>query len=498
MQTGPDKPFSVAICQCMIRTAAQLVPAAQQQEWKREWFAEVWHRWQFLLTVGEWNAREQWRLVRSCLGAFADAGWHFGSQHQVQSRIREWARSPWLCLGAVGALLGVVGLLSGGFPATRQILFGPHGERSRLLLFWMHSAGSGGEKWLPPDVAPAWAKHSALLEGAAAFTASHAPVSNDRRIHATALVVRTEPGLFAVFGTRPAFGAISLNNTASGVVLSHTAWVSIFHSDPRIVGSSIRVDGEAYRVEAVLPRRFEFLTREASVFVVEGELSERQAMVIGRAKADATQKQIARELTKIAEDSCYYFFAGDLRLQSVEGAVVTPLGFFGLAVGIAMLMLLVISRTSLRGLRMAWEPRYRASTLRRCGFFLAKASLALTFVFTAGLEWSRSEGSFLFASKDPGSGPFLVWLYILGAMGVLSWSLADQRARCRVCLRLLCFPVRIGCPGCLLLDWSGTESVCAEGHGVLHVPHLAPSWDEEAEHWIALDESWRGLFAETK
>jgi hypothetical protein len=48
------------------------------------------------------------------------------------------------------------------------------------------------------------------------------------------------------------------------------------------------------------------------------------------------------------------------------------------------------------------------------------------------------------------------------------------------------------------LDWSGTETVCAEGHGVLHVPHLAPSWDEEAEHWIALDESWQELFAGTK
>ncbi len=78
------------------------------------------------------------------------------------------------------------------------------------------------------------------------------------------------------------------------------------------------------------------------------------------------------------------------------------------------------------------------------------------------------------------------------------WSLADQRARCRVCLRLLCFPVRIGCPGCLLLDWSGTELLCTEGHGVLHIPHMAPSWDEEAEHWVALDESWSGLFANTK
>ena len=104
----------------------------------------------------------------------------------------------------------------------------------------------------------------------------------------------------------------------------------------------------------------------------------------------------------------------------------------------------------------------------------------------------------LLASRDPGGGPFLLWLYILGAMGVLFWAVADQRARCRVCLRLLAFPVRIGCPGCLLLDWSGTELFCSEGHGVLHVPHLSPSWDEASERWISLDDSWRDLFAHEK
>ncbi len=496
MQAGPKKPFSVAVCHALIRGAAQFVPAAQQAEWKREWFAEVWYRWRFLQQVDEWKAREQWRLVRSCLGAFADAGWHFASQGQVQSRLREWARSPWMCLGMLTALVAIAGFASGGFPATRQLLFGPHAERSRLLFFWMHPVGSGGEKGLPPDVAPAWAKHSGMLETVAAFTANDAPVSAGRRIQATVLVVRTEPALFQVFRTRPMLGAIFRDD--SGVVLGYAAWVSIFHSDPKVIGSAVRVDGERYRIEAVLPRGFEFLTRQPSVYVVQHDLSTPQVMVIARTKPGFTEKQIARELTRIAEDCCYYFLEPDLRMQFLESAVMTPLRFFGIAVAVAMLMLLGVSGRRVRRLRMAWQPRYRAASLRRWGFFLAKASLALTFVFTASLEWSRSPQSFLFASKDPGSGPFLVWLYILGAMGVLSWSLADQRARCRVCLRLLCFPVRIGCPGCLLLDWSGTESVCAEGHGVLHVPLLAPSWDEEAEHWIALDESWKELFAGTK
>jgi hypothetical protein len=132
------------------------------------------------------------------------------------------------------------------------------------------------------------------------------------------------------------------------------------------------------------------------------------------------------------------------------------------------------------------------------GFFSLKTLLALTIVFTACLEWSRSSSAFLFGSFDPASGPFLLWLYTLGTMGVFFWTAMDQKARCRQCLQLLAFPVRMGSPGNLFLEWAGIELCCAEGHGVLHVPHLAPSWANEPDHWIALDESWQDLFHREK
>ena len=495
MAAEQSAPFSVVLCNAMIRAAALLVPSAQQQEWKREWFGEIWHRWQFLRHAGEWNGREALRLLRTCLGVFADAGWHFASQEQVQSRIRECARSPWLCLGLLAALVAAVGAASGGFAATRQLSFGPQYERANLLSIWLHPIIGGGEKALPPDLAPAWAKHSRLLESAAGFNVRHASVSARGLAPIKLLVVTTEPSLFTVFGTRPEFGAIP---GSAGVVLAHRTWVSLFHADRRVIGSEVAIGSESYRVAAVLPANFQFLSRQSSIYIAKRELADSQVMVVAKAKPRVTEKELDRELTKIAEDSCYYFFSSQLRFRSLRNAVLTPLRFFGIAVTVGGLMVVAVSRFRMRNWRSAWGPRYRSATLRRAGFFTAKTGLALAFVFAAGLEWSRSDSSFLFGSRDPGSGPFLVWLYILGAMGVLFWSLADQRARCRVCLRLLCFPVRIGCPGCLLLDWSGTELMCTEGHGVLHVPHLAPSWDEEQEHWIALDDSWRELFAHSR
>lgn len=495
MESERRAPVSVILCNAMIRAAAQLVPAAQRREWQREWFGEVWYRWQFLRQVDEWNYREALRLMRVCLGAFADAGWHFASQAHVQSRAHEWARSPWLCLGILTGLLALVGAMSGGFAATRQVFFGPSHAQPNLLSIWLHPIVGGGDKGLPPDLAPAWAKHNRFLESAAGFTAAHASVSSRRVAPTKLLVVTAEPSLFTVFGAQPEFGALP---RASGVVLGYRTWVSLFHADPKVIGSRVTVAGASYHVAAVLPADFQFLSRQPAVYVVRHELENPEVMVLLRAKPGVTQNQLDRELTKIAEDCCYYFYNSQLRLRYLRSALLTPVRFFAMAVLIGTLMIAAVSRVRVRNWRAAWTARNRSATVRRTGFLLAKTGLALAFVFTAGLEWSRSESSFLFASKDPASGPFLVWLYILGAMGVLFWSLADQRARCRVCLRLLCFPVRIGCPGCLLLDWFGTELLCTEGHGVLHVPHLPASWDDETQRWVALDESWQELFAQSK
>jgi hypothetical protein len=209
-------------------------------------------------------------------------------------------------------------------------------------------------------------------------------------------------------------------------------------------------------------------------------------------------KQLDRELTRIGRDVCYYFLNSQLRFAFQEDMLLAPLGMFGVALLVSTLIAAMVFRFRIKYVRLALQPRNREAAARRTLFFGAKAALALACVFVACLEWSRSASSVLLASQDPGNGPFLLWLYILGTMGVVFWALADQRARCRVCLRLLAFPVRIGCPGCLLLDWSGIELFCSEGHGVLHVPHLAPSWDEEPDRWILLDESWQDLFAHSK
>jgi hypothetical protein len=80
--------------------------------------------------------------------------------------------------------------------------------------------------------------------------------------------------------------------------------------------------------------------------------------------------------------------------------------------------------------------------------------------------------------------------YVLG----LRWAIGDQRRRCPVCLRVLINPVRIGEPSHIMLDWYGTELICAKGHGVLHVSQTATS-SYGTQSWVYYDSSWRELFS---
>ena len=495
MQPDSGTPISVVFCLAIIRIAARFVPRTQRESWVQEWTATTWHRWQFLFHARAWGPLEALHIIRNCVAAFSDAVWLLISQESVSNRVRGWIRSPWTCLSGLVALLLVLALVSSGFPATRQLLaFHSQGSSGRMLFIWRHPVIGGGDRGLPPDIVPAWAARSQLLESAAGFNITNMRLTVPQGTTAKPLVIVAERRLFETLRVRPVLGTFS---NKPGVALDHRTWASLFHADPKVIGSEIRIGPQCFRVIAVLPPKFYFVTRQPAVYLIKDAMTDRRVMVVARARKGATKNNIDRELTRIAEES-YYFFRSQLRLRFLDSTVFTPLTSFGSAVLVSALIALCLCGVRIRHVRFAMRAQNRRAAARRASFFLAKLLLALAILFVAGLEWSRSESSLIYGSRDPGSGPFLVWLYIAGAMGVFFWAVADQRARCRECLRLLCFPVRIGCPGCLLLDWSGTELLCAEGHGLLHVPLLAPSWDEKSEHWITLDETWRDLFADAR
>jgi hypothetical protein len=90
------------------------------------------------------------------------------------------------------------------------------------------------------------------------------------------------------------------------------------------------------------------------------------------------------------------------------------------------------------------------------------------------------------------------WIDVMFSTVVLTTSLRlaldDQKHRCQRCLRLLCQPVRVGPPSYNLLDWNGTELVCADGHGSLQVPEMQGSWCWY-DLWVEVDPKWKNSFS---
>jgi hypothetical protein len=202
-----------------------------------------------------------------------------------------------------------------------------------------------------------------------------------------------------------------------------------------------------------------------------------------RLRPDVTSAEAEREMSAILLDAGVVNTWDTLvEVSPLPNRVRSVLGSFGLALSLAAVVTMASSRVHLP----KWNPRGAL-------FFAAKTMLLLAVVLLAGLEFTRAPFITMLGGTDLATEPLSVWLFLLGCTGVLVWSVRDQRARCRVCLRRLGLPTRVGCPGCLLLDWAGTELVCVEGHGMLHVPEMVSCW-HEPERWTSLDDSWQGLF----
>ncbi len=495
MQLPPERPAALLASFALIRAASQIVPARERSYFQDEWKEKLFHRWRFLADTGLWNKREACRLFVQSFWAIPNAVQHFGAQDWVQRRVSSFVQSPFTCLGALVVLLALITLFSGGLPATRNLLFKQiDHDTSKLVYVWVHNMRGGGDRPLPAEVVGAWKTHSKLISNASAFRAVHRGVQINGGLPEKRFVVITEPSFFQAMHGKPVAGTV--NASANSVLLSYDAWVQLFRASPSIIGHNVTIEGQSYPICGILPAGFSPLSRQMAIYLVEPRYLEQDAYAAVTARPGVTAAALDHELTDIAENVAYYFLQGQVRYGFAQSGLWVPVrSFAGAALASAMLLLLVF-RFKWRSL---WHrPKEEKAWIRRSVFFLAKTVLGLICVFTGCLEWSRSTKAILFGNFDPASGPFLLWLYTLGTMGLLFWVAWDQKERCRECLQLLAFPVRMGSPGNILLDWSGIELCCTQGHGVLHVPHLAPSWAEETDHWIALDDSWQGIFGHKK
>ena len=276
------------------------------------------------------------------------------------------------------------------------------------------------------------------------------------------------------------------------IVISNYLWQYGFHHDPSIVGKQIVFEGSPSTVVGVLPRRFWFTSPEISLWTVSQShansftTADRTGVVL-RLHPGVSISRAAGEFSQ------YVAATSSIDLTSIKDRVrqgteiyllFTMLAFFG------SLILLAYRLVNSSGPKVHLRLR---DNYRWWMFFAAKTVLLLVTCFLVSLEGTRRAFLIFTGVVPPFAGAVCAWLFLVTTILALTWSLHDQCRRCRLCLKRLGHEIYVGVPAYSLLEFWGTELVCSQGHGILHVPEMRASW-LEMEHWTPLDDSWKLLF----
>ncbi len=506
MKPAPSIRGLIWQCTLLLRTASVLVPKSQRRDWYREWYAEVWHWAHFLDESGRLNPHSKLELARHCWGAFADAAWHRFDQDRFMRGLDELPRSARFCLTSISACFVLV-LLVTGFAATIRSGFKklPYDQPDRIAALSFHGNFTQYHDGTLFKSVTDWAQRSRTASAVAGYSFHPASLSGEGRSLAT-LSARISPGFFELLGSKPALGRLfrygDETDCANCIVLTYGFWRTQLQSDHAVVGKTFSLDGVEGKVIGVLPEDFTFVFPQASVWALPpadpktANFADETGAILrlapGVSMVDAV-KEFQQFIHKDAASFGYAHSSVDPMESRARQGVKLYLLFTALALagGLALASTRLASART-RRLRLGFR-----SNLRWWSFLTLKSLLLLSTCFVVSVELMGRISVAFTGAIQPLVGPSSTWFFLVTAMLALSWALHDQCRRCRICLKRLGNEASVGAPSYLLLDWWGTELVCSDGHGLLHVPEMKSSW-LDFDQWVHLDESWKPLFEEDK
>jgi hypothetical protein len=492
---------SLPVCRLLLRSASVLVPSRGRADWRAEWEAELWQ-------VLRSHRQDRDPAVHStptafCLGAFQDAWWFRQNNAQPISRSLPRHGSPAMCLLCLAGWAAACLMLALCLSTARQaILPPPYPDADKLVLI-----SPGGSSISPlPSIRLAdyrsWQTSTRLLFTALAF---YQPLMKSVHIapHRTAelSIIRASANLFDLLNMSAFKLRVEQDRQhLQGLVLSESAWREYFDGDPAIVGRVVEIAGRPVRIAGILsPDRWRLPGRaDAWMVADEAQLdslpansagfvlaamrpsgfpsgsSRRHWMTVYRANGESERFECVSLAEQTRQPFSMYLFTLFLALLALPATTPLPLGEY-----------------PARAERMSWSVR-----VRRWLFLAAKLALILPLVYCASIDLAYGNLAAWLHSAGPVSSQYLqLASSFCGLLFAFRWALRDQRGRCPVCLRLLTNPARVGEASRNFLAWSGTELICAGGHGLLHIPEIPTSWFS-TQRWLYLDPSWSGLFSD--
>jgi hypothetical protein len=284
---------------------------------------------------------------------------------------------------------------------------------------------------------------------------------------------------FALQGVSPLWGTGFTEEKRHEIVINYSLWRNVFGADPAIVGRLVQVNGAAYRVVAVMPEDYWFLSDTDNFWTRATGVAGREVYaslltVRGEGKVDAHLKTIGERAQWIS-----FKEASRVRVRAASGIVQA-----------ALMLLALLGLVQMWSLRRTLGKRRTARwiLLRNYFFLFAKALPPLVMLAILWLALRLSAASY-FAGVWALMSTFV---FAMLCVAVVWQSLIDQRLRCFICLRKLSMPLPLGVIGSVLFQLPGTEYICAYGHGTLYVP--APTseglrevdWNPPAGLWAEL------------
>ena len=498
MKPTSDLVFSPAQ-RSLICAVSFLVPAAQREDWRQEWLAELWHVRHSLVNIDErlsWEAQRE--IAGFCFGALPDAlclrrQSNPGSAPPVHVHGSAGQSLLWLAAGV--AICAVIARLLPGVNAENEA------ARSVVkpnVLLISEAAADAGHPEISMKLIHSWqTTRQRFFQEMAFYRVSRetTPTANAPRWN----VAHASANLFALLGVPILFAASpdGADPDLTPAVLSHDTWVRVFAGNPHIAGRILRTETGKARIVGVAPASGWQFPGAPDVWLLEpsnqlvadtppGASGYLFAQLSARGEAAMPGPAVtisARDAEDISID-----LYGTPILAPVEG----PWGIFRFALFLALVALPAVTSVSLGESQVSSHRPSWKQHMWRILFLLAKFVL----VAALGLYGSLDLAYFSFVGFSPLGE--LLQLFACFAICLIGfrWAIADQRQRCPMCLRRVTNPATVGLASRTFLGWNGTELICMGGHALLHVPSLPTSWFG-GQRWLYLDSSWEFLFGDS-
>lgn len=262
-----QRPWLLRLILRCVAVVSWVVPRRDRQSWRREWEAEILHRFPISEAGGRRPLRQQLQVARSATGSIADAAWlrrQFTRESELLQDIRHSVR---LVRARPGVFILAASILAVGIGSTTAVLSLldrlvvhalPYHEPDRLVSFWQHNAVTGDAS---PEVAPGdfadWRAAAGSFEAIAASEPFSIDYTGGDRPEVI-LATRVTEGFFDVLRVRPLHGRLLDASDYRAVdtrtaVISHAFWLRL-GADPVIAGRGLTFDGESYTIVGVLPK----------------------------------------------------------------------------------------------------------------------------------------------------------------------------------------------------------------------------------------------------